>query len=163
MELIVESNLTRGMIMHFSMLKNRVPMYLTYLEHVSLTFIWCQYFSLVEYLLLVCIILFWSWTLFEILHCVSHRPLPILAWLQYHPQNDSWISLEKEYVYNLFIIVPKTEGFPQTQIASAHKYLPQPLPWWRWSEGSVERLCQSFGRRPVNDHKSNAVISLTSL
>ena len=113
----------------------------------------------------MCITLFWSWTLFEILHCVSHRPLPILAWLQYHPQNDSWISLEKEYVYNLFIIVPKTEGFPQTQIASAHKYLPQPLPWWRWSEGSVERLCQSFGRRPVNDHddKSNALIRLKSL
>ena len=36
---IVVCNLTRGMIMHFSMLKNRVPMYLTYLEHVSLTFI----------------------------------------------------------------------------------------------------------------------------
>ena len=44
-ELIVEYNLTRGMIMHFSMLKNRVPMYLTYLEQVSVTLIWCLYFK----------------------------------------------------------------------------------------------------------------------
>ena len=35
MDLMVMCNLTRGMIMHFSMLKNRVPMYLTYLEQVS--------------------------------------------------------------------------------------------------------------------------------
>ena len=39
MKPIVMCNLTRGMIMHFSMLKNRVPMYLTYLKHISVILI----------------------------------------------------------------------------------------------------------------------------
>ena len=85
---------TKGMMMHLSMLRKSVPIYLTYLKITW--YIWKILDTHVKHL--KCI---YAYKLTKakskgyilILHCVSHCPLFLLARLQHHSQNNSYILI----------------------------------------------------------------------